>query len=353
MTAYTSDKIRILSFVSIVLVVFLHAFNLDNLQNATPLFYQSWVWFVEDAISYGFTRVAVPLFFLLSSYLYFLNTDGSLAGFVAKIKKRTRTLLIPFLFWSLFGIAFYFALQSIPQTAKFFTKGHIADFTPGQWLKTIFIHPIAYQLWFVRDLMVLILLSPLLYQGIKHFWKPMFVIAFVLWIIAPDVWQNSCEALLFFIVGGGISIHKPEKIETGYGQYSIIWMVFWMALVLLKTALHYANVPEQVIFGVFKLSILVGVFACWGFYDRLFAGSQNTNSALLKLSAFTFFIYASHEPVLTVFKKILFVVLSKTPMGHFEIYLAAPVLALLFCVIMGYGLKRFATPFYQFITGGR
>jgi surface polysaccharide O-acyltransferase-like enzyme len=216
------------------------------------------------------------------------------------------------LFWSLSGIAFYLALQSIPQTAKFFSKGHIVDFTARQWLQTIFINPIPYQLWFVRDLMVLIILSPLLYQGIKHYWRLLLALAFIGWILVPDVWQNSSEALLFFIVGASLSVHQPQRIENNYARFSIIWMFFWMLLVLLKTALQFANVPQELIFGIFKLSVLVGVFACWSFYDRLFRDTQNTNKALLKLSAFTFFIYASHEPVLTVFKKVLFVILGET-----------------------------------------
>lgn len=353
MKAYTSDKIRILSFLSIVLVVFLHAFNLNNLATTKPLFYKSWIWFVQDIVSYGFTRIAVPLFFLLSSYLFFLNTHGSLADFIGKMKKRIHTLLIPFLFWSFFGIFFYFTLQSLPQTAKFFTKGHVVDFTAGQWLQTIFINPIPYQLWFVRDLMVLIVLSPLLYQGIKQAWKLMLALAFIGWILAPNVWQNSSEALLFFVIGASLSVHQPKRIETNYARFSLGWMLFWMLLVLLKTALQFASVPPELIFGIFKLSILVGLFACWSFYDRLFTSTPITNKTLLKLSAFTFFIYASHEPVLTVFKKILFVILGKTAMGHFEIYLAAPILTLLFCLIMGYFLKRFATPVYAFLTGGR
>src|SRR4051812_4625301 len=114
MTAYISDKIKIISFFSIILVVFLHAYNLDNAPDVTPLFYKSPTWFIEDVISQGFTRIAVPLFFMLSGFLFFLNIKGTRNEFWNKIKKRGRTLLIPFLFWSLFGIGFYFTLQTVP-----------------------------------------------------------------------------------------------------------------------------------------------------------------------------------------------------------------------------------------------
>jgi surface polysaccharide O-acyltransferase-like enzyme len=252
----------------------------------------------------------------MSSYLYFLNTDGSLAGFIAKMKKRARTLLIPFCFGHCQGLPFIWLCKHSAD-GQILLKGHIVDFTARQWLQTIFINPIPYQLWFVRDLMVLIILSPLLYQGIKHYWRLLLALAFIGWILVPDVWQNSSEALLFFIVGASLSVHQPQRIENNYARFSIIWM-FLDAACPAQNCAAICQCAAKLIFGIFKLSVLVGVFACWSFYDRLFRDTQNTNKALLKLSAFTFFIYASHEPVLTVFKKVLFVILGETVMGHLK-----------------------------------
>lgn len=353
MTTYTSDKIRIISLFSIVLVVFLHAYNLDNYPSDTPLFHRSGVWFLEDIVSQGFTRVAVPLFFLLSSYLYFLNTDGKIAGFLVKMKKRVRTLLVPFLFWSLFGIVFYFTLQSIPQSAPFFTKGHVVNFSLQQWLQTIFITPIPYQLWFLRDLIVLVALSPVLYFLVRNFWKFSLAFAFILWIVVPANWQNSSEALLFFLIGASISVHKPEIATTKRSDYALLLLATWVVLVLLKSASHYTGWPAQVIVGVYKLSILIGIAACWKLYDFIYGHNDKGNSGLLQLSAFTFFVYAAHEPMLTVVKKGLFAVLGKSEMNYLGIYIIAPITVIICCMVLALFLKKYGTAFYEFITGGR
>lgn len=352
MDKYLSDKIKILSFCSILLVVFLHAFNLDGGLPGTILFFKSPVWVVEDVISYGFTRIAVPIFFLLSGYLFFLNTTGKSGEFTAKIIKRARTLLVPFLLWSLFGIAFYFTLQSIPQIAVFFTKGRVADFSVQKWLLTIFVQPIPYQLWFIRDLMVLVLLAPLWYFMLKNFGKPLLLIILVCWFVYAGALRNSLEALLFFLVGGYISLQNPQLMMRTYKNSVFYLMAFWVILVGFKSALLYFDCNPLLTQIVLKLSILVGMIAFWGIYD-VFCSRDSSKKGVLKISGFTFFIFAAHEPMLTIFKKVLFVVLNQTPMSHLEIFILAPLLAIISCLLLAMILKKYITAGYGLITGGR
>ena len=352
MTAYCSDKIKIVSFFSILLVVFLHGFNLDD-KEASVFVCNSPVWFVQDYISYGITRIAVPIFFILSGYLFYLNTSGTMAGFYIKIQKRARTLLIPFLFWSLFGIAFYFTLQSIPQTAVFFTKERVADFSFQKWLLTIFIHPIPYQLWFIRDLMVLVVVSPLLYLAVKYLKMLALLPAFLLWFCLTNGFQNSSEALLFFMCGAYISIYKPNLLELQFRQTAIFIFLLWLILLLVKTTMIYYGCNEVVVRCVFKGSILTGIAGFWGLYDALFGNSEKSKNYLLSAAAFTFFTYALHEPILTVFKKAFFFITGKSAAGYLMVYFAAPLMAIIFCMVAGLVLKRCLKPFYELITGGR
>lgn len=67
------------------------------------------------------------------------------------------TLFIPYLFWSLFGVLFYFTLQSLPPLQVFFTKKLIIDYSFQELINVIFNQPIPYQLWFLKDLMILVL----------------------------------------------------------------------------------------------------------------------------------------------------------------------------------------------------
>lgn len=353
MNTYLSEKIKIISFLSIIMVVFLHAYNLEYVSQTTALSVKTWNWFIQDFVSFGLTRVAVPIFFLFSGFWFFFNTTGSQDEFRAKIKKRFFTLFIPFLFWSLFGIAFYFAIQSLPQFEKFFSKELVKNYTASMWLNRIFINPIPYQLWFIRDLMVLVVFSPLLYLALKYFGKIWLILCFIGWnCFAPD-FHNSSEALLFFSAGGFIAIFHQQILMFDFTKYRIGLPILWIACIAFKTTLIFFAQAAWLVQMALNLSVLVGIVAFWTLQDRLVMQNDNAKTALLKISTLTFFIYACHEPILTIVKKILYLLFGASEMASFAVYLAAPTIAIAIAIILALMMRRFLTPFYQTITGGR
>lgn len=352
MTPYTSSKIRIISFFSILLVVFLHAYNLEA-SGGGILFDRSPTWLIEDFISYGITRIAVPLFFTISGFLFFLGTTEAAPGFGTKIKKRFRTLLVPFLFWSVAGILFYYSLQNIPQLQKFFSKELIRDYSFEKWITTIFVHPIPYQFWFIRDLMVMVLVSPLLYFAIRNFGKIAIGILFLLWLNDFGPINNSIEALLFFLSGGYLGIHMMDVADLNFGAKSKWFCGIWLLLLFIKSTLLYLGFCEPLCRIVFKGSIIFGILALWGLYDVAFQDKEMIRNRLVKISGFTFFIYAFHEPLLTIFKKGLFTVFGNQQRDYLFVYLAAPIFVIVLSVATGMFLKRYMNRFYTIITGGR
>lgn len=351
-TPYSSEKIKIISFFSILLVVFLHAYNLGDDTTETPLFFGSPLWYFEDAISNGITRIAVPLFFIFSGFLFYLNMDGENV-FQNKIKKRFRTLFVPFLFWSLAGIALYFTLQSVPQTAVFFTKEKVVDFSAMQWLNKIFVQPVPYQFWFIRDLMVLVLFSPLLYRILRFAGQWWLLLVAIPWVVVDNGWQNSIEACLFFCCGGFLAVRQPDRINQKTGDKAIVLVLVWLVLIAAKSALLAHYFDAALVRIVYKTSILTGVFAIWAAYDRWFAGAGHSKSIISNCCAFTFFIFAAHEPILTIFKKILFVIFGKQENSYLAGYLTAPLLTISGVILLGWLMRKYLRGFYEIITGGR
>ena len=101
MNTYLSDKLKVVSFISMMLVIFLHAYNLIvRLKTGPVVIDRGYNFFIQEFISQGLARIAVPLFFTISGYLFFLNLNGTLNEFKEKYRTRTKTLLIPYLFWS-------------------------------------------------------------------------------------------------------------------------------------------------------------------------------------------------------------------------------------------------------------
>jgi surface polysaccharide O-acyltransferase-like enzyme len=353
MTPYSSEKIRIISFVSILLVVFLHAYNLERVAPLErPLFFGTPTWFAQDFISYGITRTAVPLFFLFSGFLFFLDRSGDRV-FARKIGKRFYTLFVPFMFWSLAGIALYFVLQSVPQTAVFFTKEHVADYNLNDWLFRLFIIPVPYQLWFIRDLMLLVLLSPVLNYLLEN-GKAWLLLPMVAgWFCIGGDWVNPVEALLFFSAGGYLAIHRPDQINRRYDNKGVLWLLIWILITAGKTFLLYSAQDEVLVRVLFKLSILTGIIAIWSVYDAWPSGNQQAKAKLLAICSMTFIVYAAHEPMLTILKKLLFVIFGKRENDFLLVYVAAPILAIGLAMLLGVLLRKYCNRFYEIITGGR
>ena len=104
MNTYLSNKLKILSLIAIILVIFIHSF-IENTTNNT-LISQSTA-FLQYFISQGIARIAVPIFFIISGYLYFLSYKNTREKYMTKTKKRIRTLILPYLLISFLTLLCY------------------------------------------------------------------------------------------------------------------------------------------------------------------------------------------------------------------------------------------------------
>lgn len=100
----------------------------------------------------------------------------------------------------------YYILQTIPISKPFFSKELIKDYTTLKCLKVIFLDLIPYQLWFIRDLIVLVFLSPLIFWLIKTFKCLILCLLLITWLLKFDFFILSNESLLFFIIGAFLRI---------------------------------------------------------------------------------------------------------------------------------------------------
>ena len=99
-------------------------------------------------------------FYLISGYLFFRNF--TIDDLPKKYKSRIKSLFFPYCIWQLIGFAYWEFLYSLPQIGSLIniqmkTNG-IRDF-----LLKFFLSRYNGPLWFVRDLMVIILISPVIY----------------------------------------------------------------------------------------------------------------------------------------------------------------------------------------------
>ena len=335
MTPYLSEKIRNLSFFSMLLVVLLHG-QLISISTG----YALWI---QRLVSGELTRIAVPLFFAISGYLFFQNFSSPIKEFFEnKIKKRVHTVLLPYLLWSIWGFILLSLIQWILPGYGMSIVGH----KPNEVLYIIFLNPVGtYQLWFLKDLFILILFTPIIYWGIKY-------LRFFLILLLCFFWINGIqyfiqiESIFFFVLGGYIALEYKSILYKKYSQKIIailkfcIWLIFCGFLVEYNLG-YYSHC----------IGILLGIWSLWCMYDVLYSYIRRINN-LKKLAGYSFFIYVAHEPLLTVIKKLLLCI-GGSPIMILIIYFMAPLITICVCVVIGCLLKDRFPKFYAFISGGR
>lgn len=352
----SSRRLDLLRFPLIVAIVFVHAYETNvGLAGQVAGISDNGAFsdFVRNVTSQGLARTAVPLFFLMSGYFFFLGFGGGAAAYFAKLKSRVRTLLLPFLFWNFATLAVFAAAQAVPEAQAYFSGKNIpvAEFGFYDYANAIFgidKYPISYQFWFIRDLMVLILLAPVIAALCRFLPLPYLGAVFALWF--ANVWpvlSPSPEATLFFSIGVAAAVHGKSLFALDpYGKALIL---AYIPIVTVDAA--FFGAPNEEYFH--RVGVAVGVAAVLSATRRLVA-VQGLPERLEVLNHASFFIYAAHEPLLTIVRKLSFKALMPTSsMLILLLYFLVPTLVIAALIVLRKGLVRVMPGFLAVVTGGR
>lgn len=348
---YLSDKLRLLSFFSIILVLYIHSGFHDYPHEIQGMVFN---FKLQDFVSGMLGRCAVPLFFAISGYLFFQGMDKedtyAYTKLWMKIRKRIRTLLIPYLIACLFPAAFYLVLEYIPGVDVFMnTKGFSENFKKPQLELFYFLFwdagngaPYAFQLWFLRDLILIVALSPLLYMINQWMGKAtvcglFFVLSYFSIPVLPIYG-------IFWFLLGACFLDKFSDIKS-----------FWLPIVFLLLC---------VLEMIFSLSIweylqipiiILGILSFWILYDRLVPVTfeLSRNKYWMTFCHFTFFIYLYHEPTLNVVRKLLIVPFHHSSFGFAFSYLVSPWIFAAIWIGVGFLFKKNFPRIYSVCMGGR
>jgi hypothetical protein len=205
--------------------------------------------------------------------------------------------------------------------------------------------PIAYQFWFIRDLMALIVFAPAIHFFLARRTALPFVFALsCLWLFAlwPPLWP-SVMASSFFCLGAYLS--RPG-INVAYLDKFGPWIsLMFCGLLFLNSA--YPDSPEY----LGRLAIVFGMPSIW-WLAGLAAGKARLKSLLIRLSSASFFVFAAHEPWLTIIRKVSYKLLSPTSgVAILALYLLIPICLVALLVVLHSYLLSTVPTFLGFITG--
>lgn len=215
-----TDFIEIISnlrFPLTVLVLMIHARFLSlsgGGYNITIADYPVY-WNISYYITEILARIAVPSFFIFSGFLFFNNIDHfNFTIYRTKIKKRIRSLLIPYLFWNAVVVMFYYLQQTFAPSLAGNTHNLVVNYNIDDWVHAFWTDPISYPLWYVRDLMIVCVISPVIYFLIKRSGLIFPLLMLVLWLFRIDLLiRGDVEAVAFFSFGSFMSLKDNNGIN--------------------------------------------------------------------------------------------------------------------------------------------
>lgn len=220
-SSYSSDKIQLLSLISIILVLYIHSgFHADEIKGMVMNDR------VQEFVSGMIGRCAVPLFYMISGYLFFLKVPEGMISIYGKMRKRVRTLVVPYIIGCLFFVVFGVLMAILPGVSKYMNSSMLPLFSKsiGEIICSVFYDagngsPCAFQLWFLRDLILIVITSPLWYLCLRHF-KWVFV-AVVFGLTYLDMPHVPFYSLFWFVLGGQLTKVKKQVggIEESKLQY--------------------------------------------------------------------------------------------------------------------------------------
>ena len=164
LTEDISFRLSFLKLISIVAVVYLHMYtsSIRNRGNDIELSIFYFTFVVEKCI-HNITAFAVPLFFCISGFLFFVKDYN--AGYKNFLWKKTKGVLFPYLLWNTICIFYLFLLEHLPVLGEFFVKAFPEI---SSWGLTDWIHafigfekgwfPVLYPLWFLQTLYLVFVL---------------------------------------------------------------------------------------------------------------------------------------------------------------------------------------------------
>lgn len=311
--------------------------------------------FIRSVIFPGVTAVAVPMFALVAGFLFFFDLPFRADRYSAKIRRRIHTLGVPYLLCSAGNLAVLLLLQNVDATRPLFTRDPdfiLTNFGPGEIAYRLFIHPIPVQLWFLRDLIVLIILSPIIGAAIRyfHWWA---VLPFLgAWLANNTVNYEqrlfvSTMTIAFFMAGACIAMHAPSVAEAAPRGRRILLLV-WLISAIVGASRVLPPIPSQI---NASLGVFLGIAALWCNADLL--SRLLEWRALRWIAQTSFFIFLAHQPLLRVLERFAARISLIAQRNELFLFLVLPAITILICAGTAVAMKRFTPLAYRLMTGDR
>lgn len=364
-----SDISRTINFARIALIVGLVFLHYEAYPNSTmspfvgldPNRYPL-ATFVNSFVLFFFFSV-VPLLSMVSGWLFFsFGDDNPLAAIRRRIQRRFVSLYLPLVFWNaLILIVLLLAFARFPDYPLF--RELNIDFASAGWLdyvNAIFAitqHPIAFQFWFVRDLFVTVLISPLLWLALRRAPFIGMAVLGIAWMAGSSLGIFFRTDVVFFFYLGAFVRMRRLPLHVG-ARPAMILMGAYIALTALRALapalidLPVSGPRPELLTAATRSMRLLGAVAVWGVFVRI--ATTRFGAVVGRYGGLAFFLHSAHYPLLAVVKIALWrLVPAENDGWMIAHYLASVTVTVVIGLSSGVLLARLAPNWFALLNGGR
>lgn len=355
-----SDILSIARFVMIASLVIHHVFTIPN-SGFFPRFSLTDETLsaanILNALLHWSSMAAVPILSIASGFLFF----SSNRSYAEKFRRRMLTIVLPTVLWGAIWLSVSYALYMVGHEKGLFEWANYGFDNPSlmtviDGVLGITQTPIAFQFWFIHDLILTLCLAPLISLSLnKAFWVTLITLLAV-WVSdlipSPFFYGN---VLMFFTLGAALQ-KRTQSLEAAI---IAIWPFRYLVLTLFALALagrafngyiHEGLASYPVLCVLRILGVLSSGIIILGCYNR----KLRILSIIQALSPYSFFIFAAHYPTIEFIKTII----QRIPGQSSELGLtlslfAIPTLTITLCILGALALKRILPRAYNLLNGQR
>lgn len=315
-----SKTIDWLRFPLMVMVVMIHVSLCVNADYSLPTMNLTISAFIHYLFASGICFAAVPTFFFISGYLFFSgtikDTSPSLSFYVTKLKKRVKSILIPLVIITATFLLIHYLIMiaraihgggAMPSFIDilnehgwlriFWDNNRLAEINSPARTNIIGVtmhsnFPMFSPMWYLRDLIVVMLLSPVVYYFVTKTKKVGLFIVAILYVL--NIWIPvegfSASAFFFFSLGAYYRINNKLFLDEFNKAKWVFYIIALVTLVLMFVFHGYNNQLE----GIFVRAYIVAGVVCFiNIASGIVARDKWKMPAVLTQSSF--FVYLVHN----------------------------------------------------------
>lgn len=297
---------------------------------------------------------SIPLFFLISGYLFYRGLD--ISNLNTKLKKRFKTLIIPYLLWNILFFIYYKIISILPIIGNFadlsfdFSLNHL----PYNLLWKGFFHTS----WYLRNLIIYTYLSPIIFFVFKKISNVnsdklrnillvfLILLSYFLSILSNSQYSNVLYFLPVYILGcclGFFYKNYYEKSDISINKYKLVISIFTLFIIAVcRYIFSWNNIflyLERSLSAILLYTILSNLKFIY--------------NEPIKIEKMSFLLIIIHTAIVQVITKILILIFGITPFTSLIYTLIVTFLTVFITYLLYIFIKKYLNKPFSILLGGR